>query len=131
MVILGAMRLTCVVLSSMQSRNTQQLEVEIENMGGHLNAYTSREITCYYAKVLKKDVGRAVDILSDILQHSNLDEAAIERERSVILREMQEVRRAVLCTPVGHQGSRRHGPRLSMAGPELCTAAIISLRGLV
>ena len=61
-------------------------------MGGHLNAYTSREMTCYFAKVHKKDVPKAVEILSDILQQSNLDERAIERERDVILREMQEVR---------------------------------------
>ena len=80
----------------LQSRTTQQLEVEIENMGGHLNAYTSREITCYYAKVLKGDVPKAVEILSDILQNSDLDEQAIERERNVILREMQEVRVLVL-----------------------------------
>ncbi|KAJ0390721.1 hypothetical protein P43SY_011065 [Pythium insidiosum] len=72
-------------------RTQQQLEVEIENMGGHLNAYTSREQTVYYAKVFKKDVPKAMDILSDILQNSKLDEAAIERERDVILREMEEV----------------------------------------
>lgn len=75
----------------MQSRTSRELEVEIENMGGHLNAYTSREMTCYFAKVFKKDVPKAVEILSDILQQSNLDAAAIERERDVILREMQEV----------------------------------------
>jgi processing peptidase subunit beta len=74
-----------------QKRTQQQLEVEIENMGGHLNAYTSREQTVYFAKVFKDDVGKAVEILSDILLHSNLDEAAIERERDVILREMSEV----------------------------------------
>lgn len=74
------------------SKRTQhQLEVEIENMGGHLNAYTSREQTVYYAKVFKKDVPQAMDILSDILQNSKLDDAAIERERDVILREMEEV----------------------------------------
>ncbi|OQS01036.1 mitochondrial-processing peptidase subunit beta [Achlya hypogyna] len=72
-------------------RTQQQLEMEIENMGGHLNAYTSREQTVYYAKVFKKDVPQALDILSDILQNSKLDEAAIERERDVILREMEEV----------------------------------------
>jgi len=72
-------------------RTQQQLEVEIENMGGHLNAYTSREQTVYFAKVFKQDVGRAVEILSDILLKSNLDEGAIERERDVILREMSEV----------------------------------------
>lgn len=74
-----------------QKRTQQQLELEIESMGGHLNAYTSREQTVYFAKVFKSDVGQAVEILSDILLNSKLDEAAIERERSVILREMTEV----------------------------------------
>jgi processing peptidase subunit beta len=74
-----------------QKRTQQQLEVEIENMGGHLNAYTSREQTVYFAKVFKNDVGRAVEILSDILLNSKLEESAIERERDVILREMSEV----------------------------------------
>lgn len=74
-----------------KSRTQQQLEVEIENMGGHLNAYTSREQTVYYAKVFKKDVPKAMEILSDILLNSTLDEAAITRERDVILREMEEV----------------------------------------
>jgi len=74
-----------------EKRTQQQLEIEIENMGGHLNAYTSREQTVYFAKVFKQDVGKAVEILSDILLKSKLDEGAIERERDVILREMAEV----------------------------------------
>jgi processing peptidase subunit beta len=74
-----------------KKRTQQQLEVEIENMGGHLNAYTSREQTVYYAKVFKNDVPRAMEILSDILTNSLLDEGAIARERDVILREMEEV----------------------------------------
>jgi len=74
------------------SRRTQtDLELEVENMGAHLNAYTSREQTVYYAKAFSKDLPKAVDILSDILQNSTLGEAEIERERGVILREMQEV----------------------------------------
>ena len=72
-------------------RSQQQLEVEIENMGGHLNAYTSREQTVYYAKVFKADVPKAVEILGDILLDSKLEDSAIERERDVILREMEEV----------------------------------------
>lgn len=72
-------------------RSQQGLEVEIENMGGHLNAYTSREQTVYYAKVFKKDIPQAMDILSDILTNSLLNPDAIERERDVILREMEEV----------------------------------------
>jgi len=72
-----------------QSQN--ELELEIENMGAHLNAYTSREQTVFYAKCLTEDVGRSVEILSDILLNSKLGEQEIERERHVILREMQEV----------------------------------------
>jgi len=68
-----------------------ELEVEFENMGGHLNAYTSREHTVYYAKVFKSDVPRALNILADMLTSPKLDEKAIERERGVILREMEEV----------------------------------------
>lgn len=60
-------------------------------MGALLNAYTSREQTVYYAKCLSKHIGQSVDILSDIIQNSKFGEAEIERERSVILREMQEV----------------------------------------
>ncbi|KAF8650342.1 hypothetical protein AX16_005283 [Volvariella volvacea WC 439] len=74
------------------NRRTQHaLELEVENLGSHLNAYTSREQTVYYAKSFRKDVPTAVDIISDILQNSKLENAAIERERDVILREQQEV----------------------------------------
>ena len=69
----------------------RQLEEEIENMGGHLNAYTSREQTTYYAKVTKEDVPKALEILADILQNSSFSESRINRERDVILREMEEV----------------------------------------
>lgn len=60
-------------------------------MGGHLNAYTSRENTVYYAKSFNSDVPNTVDILADILQNSKLEPQAIERERDVILREQEEV----------------------------------------
>jgi len=72
-------------------RTRTQLEQEIEAIGGHLNAYTSREQTVYYCKVTKKHIPLAMDVLSDILLNSTLEEANIERERGVILREMQEV----------------------------------------
>ena len=55
-------------------RSQLQLEMEVENMGGHLNAYTSREQTVYYAKVLKKDVPKAVELLSDILLNSTFSQ---------------------------------------------------------
>jgi predicted Zn-dependent peptidase len=69
-------------------RSALAIAEEIEAVGGHLNAYTSRESTAYYAKVLKEDVGLALDILSDILQHSTFEPAELERERTVILQEI-------------------------------------------
>ncbi|EIW81120.1 mitochondrial processing peptidase beta subunit [Coniophora puteana RWD-64-598 SS2] len=72
-------------------RSQHSLELEVENLGAHLNAYTSREQTVYYAKSFRKDVPNSVEIISDILQNSKLEEPAVERERDVILREQQEV----------------------------------------
>ena len=78
-----------------QGPDAHDRELGDENMGAHLNAYTSREQTTYYAKVFKKDVAKAVDVLSDILQNSSLEPAHVERERGVILREMEEVEKEV------------------------------------
>jgi len=72
-------------------RTQTALEMEVEDMGAHLNAYTSREQTVYYAKALSKDLPNAVEILSDIIMNSTLGEQEIDRERGVILREMQEI----------------------------------------
>ncbi|KAL6551600.1 hypothetical protein OROGR_007754 [Orobanche gracilis] len=72
-------------------RTAVGLEQEIENMGGHLNAYTSREQTTYYVNAMDTDVPRALDILSDIVQNPTFDELKIFKERGVILREIEEV----------------------------------------
>ena len=53
-----------------ERRSARAIAEEIESVGGHLNAFTSRENTAYYARVLKDDVPLAVDILADILQNS-------------------------------------------------------------
>ncbi len=71
-----------------ERRSARAIAEEIEAVGGHLNAYTSRESTAYYAKVLKEDVALALDILADILLHSSFDPTEFERERTVILQEI-------------------------------------------
>jgi predicted Zn-dependent peptidase len=71
-----------------ERRSALAIAEEIEAVGGHLNAYTSRESTAYYAKVLKEDVPLALDILADILQHSTFEAEELERERTVILQEI-------------------------------------------
>ncbi|MEX0808330.1 MAG: pitrilysin family protein [Dongiaceae bacterium] len=69
-------------------RSAIDIAIEIESVGGNLNAYTGRERTCYYAKMLADDLPLALDILADILQHSKFDAAELERERHVILQEI-------------------------------------------
>lgn len=71
-------------------RSARDIAVEIENVGGHVNAYTSREHTAYYAKMLKNDTPLALDIIADILQHSVMDPEELERERAVILQEIHQ-----------------------------------------
>lgn len=71
-------------------RSARKIAEEIEAVGGHLNAYTAREHTAYYAKVLKEDWRLALDILADILQHSVLDADELERERAVIVQEIHQ-----------------------------------------
>ncbi|CAL5444994.1 unnamed protein product [Camellia sinensis] len=78
------------IFKGTEKSTARELEEEIENIGGHLNAYTSREQTTYYAKVMDNDVPKALDILADILQNSKFDENRITRECDVILREMEE-----------------------------------------
>ena len=71
-------------------RSALEIAAQIEDVGGHLNAYTSRENTAYFAKILKEDTALAVDIIADILQDSVMDAEELERERSVIIQEINQ-----------------------------------------
>ena len=74
-----------------ERRSARAIAEEIEAVGGHLNAYTSRESTAYYAKVLKEDLPLALDILADILQHSTFDPEELERERHIFLQYLRVI----------------------------------------
>nr|WP_274610753.1 pitrilysin family protein [Rhodovulum imhoffii] len=69
-------------------RSTLAIAEAIEDVGGYINAYTSREMTAYYARVLQADVPLALDVLADILLNPRFDPAEIEVERGVILQEI-------------------------------------------
>ena len=71
-----------------ERRSAAQIAEEIEAVGGHINAYTAREQTAYYVKVLKEDTALAADIIGDILTHSTFEPEELERERGVILQEI-------------------------------------------
>src|SRR5436190_1730897 len=69
-------------------RTARQIAEEIEAAGGDLNAGTSVESTAYYARVLKADVGLALDVLSDILSEPVFDPEELKREQGVIIQEI-------------------------------------------
>ena len=74
-----------------ERREARQIAEEVESLGGSLNAFTGREVTCYHARVLGEHVPIALDVLSDLFLHSTFPEEEIERERTVILAEISEV----------------------------------------
>ncbi|MEI6097118.1 MAG: pitrilysin family protein [Alphaproteobacteria bacterium] len=69
-------------------RTALQIAEEIEDVGGYINAYTSREMTAYYARVLQADVSLALDVIGDIVLNPAFDKKEIEVERHVILQEI-------------------------------------------
>ena len=71
-----------------ETRSALQIAEAIEDVGGYINAYTSREVTAYYARVLRDDVGLALDVVADILRNPVFDPKEIEVERHVILQEI-------------------------------------------
>ncbi|WP_121630913.1 M16 family metallopeptidase [Tropicibacter alexandrii] len=71
-----------------KTRSALQIAEEIEDVGGYINAYTSREVTAYYARVLEADTALALDVIADILRNPVFDQKEIETERHVILQEI-------------------------------------------
>lgn len=71
-----------------QRRTSLQIAEAIEDVGGYINAYTSREVTAYYVRVLENDVALGLDVIADILRNPILDPGEIEVERGVILQEI-------------------------------------------
>ena len=69
-------------------RTALQIAEEIEDVGGYINAYTSREMTAYYARVLEADVPLAMDVIADIILNPKFEKKEIEVERHVILQEI-------------------------------------------
>jgi len=71
-----------------ERRSALQIAEAIEDVGGYINAYTSREVTAYYARVLEQDVPLALDVIGDIILNPVFDAREIEVERGVILQEI-------------------------------------------
>ena len=134
-------------------RSARDIAEEIEAVGGHLNAYTSREQTAFFARVLKDDVPLAVDILGDLLQHSVFDPEELEREKSVVIQEIgqandtpddiifdhfqeaaypdQAIGRAILGTPDGVNRFHRDDLRGYMGEQYYASRIVLSGAGRV
>lgn len=71
-----------------ETRSARQIAETMDAIGGHLNAFTGKEYTCFYAKVLDEHFPVAMDLLADIFLHPRLDPEDIEKERNVIIEEI-------------------------------------------
>ena len=69
-------------------RSAADIAAEMDAVGGNLNAFTAKECTCFYAKVLDEDLPLAVDMLSDITLHPALDAQEMEKEKRVVIEEI-------------------------------------------
>lgn len=77
------------VFKGTSNRSALQIAHEIEERGGSLNAYTTREHTCFYARVVKEDFSLALDTVCDLAMNPTLDPKDIEKERKVIIEEIR------------------------------------------
>ena len=77
-----------ILFKSTERRTTKDIAVEMDALGGQVNAFTAKECTCYYAKVIAVHLPRAMDLLCDMLLNARVDEAEFEKERGVILEEI-------------------------------------------
>ena len=77
------------VFKGTKRRSVREIAQSIESLGGYLNAFTGKEHTCFYARVLDEDTEIAVDVLSDMAIHSTFPEKEIEKERGVVIEELK------------------------------------------
>jgi len=71
-----------------EKRTARDIAEEMDAVGGQLNAFTSKECTCFYAKVVDEHLPLAMDVISDLVRHPKLDEEDIEKEKGVVIEEI-------------------------------------------
>ncbi|MDR9418421.1 M16 family metallopeptidase [Gracilimonas sp.] len=74
------------------SRSSYDIALSMESVGGYLNAFTSSEYTCYYARCVNTQLDRALDVLSDMVLHPSFPEEEVEKEKKVVIEEMKMYR---------------------------------------
>ncbi len=76
------------VFKGTENRSAYQIAQSIESLGGYLNAFTGRELNCYFARVMDTHLPVAVDVIGDLLQSSKFDPHEIEKEKTVVIEEI-------------------------------------------
>ena len=79
------------VFKGTESRSSREIALAMESVGGQMDAFTAKEYTCFYAKVLDQHLPTAIDLLSDIVRRPLFDPVELERERKVVLEEIRMV----------------------------------------
>ncbi len=79
------------VFKGTKNYSNLQIARSLESVGGYLNAFTTKEHTCFYARLLDIHLTKAIDVLSDLVQHPIFDPKEIEKEKSVVLEEMKNI----------------------------------------
>jgi predicted Zn-dependent peptidase len=79
------------VFKGTESRSAQEIALVMDSIGGQVDAFTTKEYTCFYAKVLDRHLPTAVEVLSDIVRHPKFDPVEVERERNVVVEEIRMV----------------------------------------
>ena len=77
------------VFKGTNNRNVREIAQSLESLGGYLNAFTTKEQTCFYARVLDTNIGEAMDVLADIVLHATFDKKEMEREKQVVIEELK------------------------------------------
>jgi predicted Zn-dependent peptidase len=77
------------VFKGTKNRSVLDIAQSLESLGGYLNAFTNKEQTCFYARVLDEHVGEAMDVISDLIQNSTFKKKELERERTVVIEELR------------------------------------------
>jgi len=77
------------VFKGTKSRSVRDIAQSLESVGGYLNAFTTKEQTCFYARILDSRVGMAMDVLADLMQNATFNVKELEKERLVVIEELK------------------------------------------
>ena len=79
------------VFKGTKNYRLRQIAESLESVGGYLNAFTSKEQTCFYARILDQYLERAISVLSDLVQHPLFSPTELKKEKQVVLEELKNL----------------------------------------